>query len=86
MICDPENNSIMEAIIWNRNLDLDHDFVGKTVAMYGFRLNHYNESLSLNSSYHSDIRVLKNHKYNKFEGKIEKSKMEKFTERKEKNI
>ena len=60
----------MEAIIWNRNLELDETYLGKTVGLYGFRLNHYNESLSLNSSYHSDIRIITDHRYNKYEGKL----------------
>lgn len=65
----------MEAIVWNRNLNIDTSFIGKTVGLYGFRLNNYNDSFSLNSSYHSDIRLIENHKYNKYEGTIEKEKI-----------
>jgi len=60
----------MEAIIWNRNLEINVSLVGKTVGLYGFRLNNYNDSFSLNSSYHSDIRQITSHRYNKFEGTI----------------
>ena len=76
VLCDPENEKVMEAIIWNKSLDVEKNLIGKTVGLYGFRLNLYNESLSLNSSYHSDIKLISNHRYTNFEGKINKDKLE----------
>lgn len=52
-ICDPVNELIMESIIWNKNFVVDERLIGKTVGLYGFRLNQFNEKLSLNSSYRS---------------------------------
>ena len=60
----------MEAIIWNRNIPLDERMMGKTVALCGFRLNSFNDRLSLNSSYQSEIKFLEKHSYKEYEGKI----------------
>lgn len=81
-ICDPVNELIMESIIWNKNFVVDERIVGKTVALYGFRLNQFNEKLSLNSSYRSELKVLDNHPYKKYEGKIDRSQMELLSEKK----
>lgn len=41
-ICDPVNDLIMEAVIWNRSIKLDSKIIGKTVGLFGFRLNQFN--------------------------------------------
>lgn len=56
----------MEAVIWNRHIKVDDRILNKTVGLFGFRLNQYQEKLSLNSSYQSEIRVLEDHAYKKY--------------------
>lgn len=41
-ICDPVNDLIMEAVIWNRSIKLDRKVIGKTAGLFGFRLNQFN--------------------------------------------
>ena len=60
--------------------------VGRTVALCGFRLNSFNDRLSLNSSYQSEIKVLDRHPYKEYEGKVERDRLEMLSERKERNI
>lgn len=32
----------MEAVVWNRHVKIDHSMEGKTVMLFGWRLNQYN--------------------------------------------
>jgi hypothetical protein len=57
-ICDPIHDLIIEAIIWNRTLPVNEKMVGKTVALYGFRLSKFNDQYSLCSTYLSQIKLL----------------------------
>lgn len=60
--------------------------LNKTFGLFGFRLNQYNDKLSLNSSYHSEMRLMSDHAYRKYEGKIQKDKMEILSEKKDRNV
>jgi hypothetical protein len=51
----------MDAVIWNRHITVDQKYIGKVVGLFGFRLNQYQDKLSLNSSYQSEIKLLDNH-------------------------
>jgi hypothetical protein len=65
-ICDPVNEIRVEALIWNRSLIIDEKMVGKTIALYGFRLSKYNDKFSLNSGFLSKINLIENHSYKKY--------------------
>ena len=85
-IYDPVSEISMEAIIWNRHMIVNERLMNKTVGLFGFRLNQYNDKLSLNSSYQSEMKILDNHQYEKYEREIaQKNRIDLFTEKKDKN-
>jgi hypothetical protein len=82
-ICDPVNELMMEAIIWNRNFVVDEKLEGKAVGLYGFKLSEFKDGLSLSSTFSSEIRPLETHPYCKYEGRVNRDRLSQLSEQKQ---
>jgi replication factor A1 len=69
LIGDPLLLRSIEVVIWNKDMLIRPDWLGRTVQLRNFKLNNYRDTLSLNSLFKSDIQPIKNHRFVAEEGK-----------------
>ena len=55
--------------IWKKELKVEPNWRDKTVLLKHFKLHSYKESLSLSSTFRSEIHLLQDHKFSRYEGK-----------------
>jgi hypothetical protein len=55
VVGDPKARKSMEAIVWGCTIDPPRSLIGHTILLKDFRLNQYHESLSLSSTFKSEI-------------------------------
>ena len=61
----------MSGSLWNDNIDIDSNLVGKTILLSKFKMREYMETVTLNCSKNSKISRLNKHDFNILEGKLE---------------
>jgi hypothetical protein len=52
---DPKQRKSIEVILWGRDIHLNQEMLGQTMLLKNFRLNNYRDSLSLCSTFKSEM-------------------------------
>ena len=79
-IGDPVSMKSIEVVLWNKDLIIDPDWLGRTVQLKTFKLNSYRDTLSLNSLFKSEIKQVKNHRFASYEGKYQDQDFQNITD------
>ena len=55
VVGDPITNTLLEVVIWNKQMTVDHELANKSVMLKQFKVKQYKEDYTLNSSFRSTI-------------------------------
>lgn len=70
VVCDPVSKMEIDAVMWNLEKDIERSMENKTVMLSSFKIHEYNGTLSISSSFKSNINPMDDHEFKKYENSL----------------